>query len=77
MEGFICRYEGETSQRHLEESRAERESRLNMASRLDLTMRGEKEKTRGEGKGRKTKIRTQPKQQGHKKETLWGEKLLG
>ena len=50
---------------------------MNMASRLDLTMRGEKEKTRGEGKGMKTKIRTQPKQQGHKKETLWGEKLLG
>ena len=61
----------------MEESRAGRESRRNMASRLDLTMRGEKEKTRGEGKGRKTKIRTQPKQQGHKKETLWGEKLLG
>ena len=38
---FCCRCEAEHSQRHREESRAGRESkRLNVARRLDQTMRG-------------------------------------
>jgi len=46
---IYCRYEGEDSQRHLEESRAERKSiRLNMASRLGLGKRGEKQGVMGE-----------------------------
>jgi hypothetical protein len=41
---IYCRYEGEYSQRHLEESRPERKSiRLNMASRLGLAKRGERQ----------------------------------
>lgn len=48
-EGFYCRCEREDSQRHLEESRAERKSiRLNMASRLGLGKRGEKQGVMGE-----------------------------
>lgn len=40
---FYCRYEGGYSQMHMEEFRAGREdNRLNMASRLDYTVRGEK-----------------------------------
>lgn len=38
--GFNCRYERENSQRHVEESRVERESsRLNIASKVDLDRR--------------------------------------
>lgn len=36
---MYCRYGRENSQRHLEESRAEKKSRLNMASRLDMAKR--------------------------------------
>jgi hypothetical protein len=45
--GFHYRYEGEYSQGHLEESRAERERGLTMPSRLNLGMRGERENDRG------------------------------
>lgn len=47
--GVYCRYEGEHSQRHLEETRAERQSsRLNMASRPHLSSRRERGRTRDE-----------------------------
>lgn len=46
----------------------ERKYRLNMASRLDLAMRGEKKMTQGKGQEKKLKNTTQPKQQDHKNE---------
>lgn len=49
-ERFYCRYEGDNIQRHLEKSRAGRESKLNITSRLNWAMRierkGESEKKR-------------------------------
>lgn len=46
----------------------ERKYRLNMVSRLDLAMRGEKKMTKGEGQEKKLKNTTQPKQQDDKNE---------
>lgn len=47
-ERFYCRCEKESmvSQRHLEKSMANRESGLNVASRIDWAMRGERERKR-------------------------------
>lgn len=48
-EGFYCRDEGKNSQRRLEESK------LNMASRMDQAMRGERAGEQEEGKMREGK----------------------
>lgn len=57
-ERFYCRYEGGYSQRHLGESREEGENiRLNMASRLDETMREEREKSGREEMTKRERIK--------------------
>lgn len=48
-ESFYCRFEREYSQRHLEKSRADRESSKSfMSSRLDGTLEGESGRVRDE-----------------------------
>lgn len=48
-EGICCGYKGEYSHRHPEEARAGRESRLDLTSRLNQAMRGERRVGRARG----------------------------
>lgn len=79
---FYCRCEGKHSQRHLEESKAGRESRRqNMVSRLNQAVRGDGGRA-GEEK-REDQESTWPKWQGHSDRNQscgwwrWGTKSLG
>lgn len=68
-------YEGEYNQRHVEESRVGKEcGRLNMASRLNQTMKGERGRVREEGRERKRTKRRDTKESGIKESREWEQK---